>query len=104
VHSRGVGNVVYKAFSATQQEWRETRLIKLEGIELLHEVRHAPVTFQEYIDANVDLRIIIIGDHVFPAAITRSKLTIPSTVEWISDGRELRRRSCLIMLCACAVS
>jgi glutathione synthase/RimK-type ligase-like ATP-grasp enzyme len=67
--SRGFRSVVYKSFSATESEWRETRLLRSEELGLLDQVRHAPVIFQEYIDAVYDLRITVVGDDVFPAAI-----------------------------------
>lgn len=67
--SRGYRNVVYKAFSATEQEWRETRLLKQDELELLDNVRYAPLIFQEYIEAEYDLRVTVVGDEVFPAAI-----------------------------------
>jgi glutathione synthase/RimK-type ligase-like ATP-grasp enzyme len=65
----GDRGTIYKAFSATRQAWRETRLLRREEIELLDSVRHAPVIFQEYIEAEVDLRITVVGGKIFPAAI-----------------------------------
>jgi glutathione synthase/RimK-type ligase-like ATP-grasp enzyme len=64
--SRGV---IYKAFSATEQAWRETRLLREAEEGLLEQVRHAPVIFQEYIPAGVVLRVTIVGDAMFAAAI-----------------------------------
>jgi glutathione synthase/RimK-type ligase-like ATP-grasp enzyme len=69
VHELGVGRVIYKAFSATEQDWRETRLLREEELDKLENVRYAPVIFQSYIEADVDLRITVVGDEVFPAAI-----------------------------------
>jgi glutathione synthase/RimK-type ligase-like ATP-grasp enzyme len=66
---RGHGRTIYKAFSATEQHWRETRLLRPEELALLDSVRYAPVIFQEYIPARVDLRITVIGEEIFPAAI-----------------------------------
>lgn len=68
------GGVVYKAFSATEQTWRETRVLKAEERSLLDSVKFAPVIFQDYVPARVDLRITIVGDRVFPAEI-RSQST-----------------------------
>ena len=65
----GVEKTVYKAFSGTQQAWRETRILKPDELELIANVRYAPVIFQEYIPAGVDLRITVVGDKIFPAAI-----------------------------------
>lgn len=67
--AQGYDKTVYKAFSATETDWRETRVLKQEEVELLDNVGYAPVIFQEYIPAIYDLRITVIGDDVFPAAI-----------------------------------
>ncbi len=69
VQRLGVGRVIYKAFSATEQEWRETRLLREDELAKMENVRYAPVIFQSYIEAEVDLRITIVGDQVFAAAI-----------------------------------
>lgn len=69
VQAHGVGHTVYKAFSATQQLWRETRLIKAEELALIENVKFAPVIFQEYIPAQYDLRITVVGEEIFAAAI-----------------------------------
>lgn len=69
ISRRGSDRVIYKAFSGTEQEWRETRVVKDDELALIDNVRYAPVIFQEYVDADVDLRITVIGDEVFPAAI-----------------------------------
>ena len=61
--------VVFKAFSALPDEWRETRLLGREELDMLSNVRYAPVIFQEYIDATYDLRVTVVGDRIFPAAI-----------------------------------
>ena len=69
VDARGYRGVVYKAFSATETEWRETRILRQEELALLDHVRYAPVIFQEYIEALYDLRVTIVGEEVFSAAI-----------------------------------
>ena len=69
VDARGYRGVVYKAFSATETEWRETRLLRREELPLLDHVRYAPVIFQEYIEALYDLRVTVVGDEVLAAAI-----------------------------------
>jgi glutathione synthase/RimK-type ligase-like ATP-grasp enzyme len=60
---------IYKCFSATREDWRETRIMHTDELELLENVRYAPVIFQEYVPADVDLRVTIIGDKTFAAAI-----------------------------------
>jgi hypothetical protein len=69
VEELGVGKVIYKAFSATEQDWRETRLLRQEELDKIENVKYAPVIFQSYIEADVDLRITVVGDRIFPAAI-----------------------------------
>ena len=66
---RGHDRTVYKSFSATEKEWRETRLLRREEIHLLHQVRHAPVIFQEYVETGYDLRVTVVGAEIFTAAI-----------------------------------
>jgi glutathione synthase/RimK-type ligase-like ATP-grasp enzyme len=77
VDALGYRNVVYKTFSSTQDEWRETRVLRAEEIPLLHMVRHAPVIFQEYVPAAFDLRVTVIRDDVFAAAIHSQESDYP---------------------------
>ena len=60
---------ICKAFSATQDNWRETRLVGEQELVNIDSVRFAPVIFQSYIEAIYDLRITVVGDDIFPAAI-----------------------------------
>jgi hypothetical protein len=69
IASIGAARTIYKAFSATERDWRETRLLHPNELPLLDHVRLAPVIFQEYVPAEVDLRVTIVGSHQFPAAI-----------------------------------
>ena len=69
VADHGPTDTVYKAFSGTERAWRETRVFDEDETALLDAVQHAPVIFQEYVPADVDLRITVMGDHIFPAAI-----------------------------------
>ena len=65
----GVGKVIYKAFSATEADWRETRILREDELAKLENVKYAPVIFQSYVEAEVDLRITVVGEQIFPAAI-----------------------------------
>ena len=56
---------VFKTFSCTHQVWRETRLVGPAERDALEAVRVAPVIFQEYIQAGVDVRVTIVGRRVF---------------------------------------
>ena len=69
IDGEGAAGTIYKAFSATEQAWRETRLLKTEERTGLDAVRFAPVIFQEHVRANIDLRITVVGDSVFAAEI-----------------------------------
>jgi len=69
ITEQGYERTIYKAFSATEQEWRETRLLQSEELALVDNVQYAPAIFQEYIEAQYDLRITIVGDNIFSAAI-----------------------------------
>ena len=60
---------IYKAFTGTQEAWRETRLLKENELALIDSVRYAPVIFQRYVEAQFDLRITVVGEDIFPAAI-----------------------------------
>jgi glutathione synthase/RimK-type ligase-like ATP-grasp enzyme len=59
---------IYKAFAGSEAAWRETRLLKREEMGVLDNIRFAPVIFQEYVPGT-DLRITVVGDEIFPAAI-----------------------------------
>lgn len=72
IEELGVGRVVHKTFVATEEFWRETRVVRENEFSLLEAVRHAPVIFQELIEAEADIRVIVIGEHIFAVAITRA--------------------------------
>jgi len=69
IERTGAGNVVYKSFSAHEHAWRETRLLRHDELALLDRVRYAPVIFQEFVPAEADLRVTIMGEQCFAAAI-----------------------------------
>jgi glutathione synthase/RimK-type ligase-like ATP-grasp enzyme len=77
IDRHGYRNVVFKSFSATQTEWRETRLLGREELHALDNVRHAPVIFQEYVEAAHDLRVTVVGRQVFAAAIHSQETAYP---------------------------
>jgi glutathione synthase/RimK-type ligase-like ATP-grasp enzyme len=77
VEAQGVGNTVFKTFSCTHAIWRETRLVRAEELDALDSVRLAPVIFQEYVPAEADLRITVVGDHIYPAAIHSAQTGYP---------------------------
>ena len=69
IEEEGEQGTIYKAFSATETSWRETRLLQPQELNQLAAVKYAPVIFQEHIKADIDLRITVIGDEIFPAEI-----------------------------------
>jgi Glutathione synthase/Ribosomal protein S6 modification enzyme (glutaminyl transferase) len=73
----GVGRTIYKAFSGTREAWRETRLVKEDEVPLMEAVRFAPVIFQRYIEAKVDLRVTVVGNEIFSAALYSQQSTYP---------------------------
>jgi glutathione synthase/RimK-type ligase-like ATP-grasp enzyme len=77
VDGRAYRDVICKAFSATEQQWRETRLVGEPELAALENVRYAPVIFQEYVPAEVDLRVTVVGEELFAAAIYSQESDYP---------------------------
>ena len=65
----GIERTVYKTFLASEQHWRETRILRPEEVGLLDRVALAPVIFQEYVPAEADVRVTVVGDRMFATAI-----------------------------------
>jgi hypothetical protein len=61
---------IYKTFLATEEHWRETRILRHEEFELLDRVRLAPVIFQQFVPAVADIRVTVVGERLFATAIT----------------------------------
>lgn len=76
IKSRGIGNVIFKAFAGTPQSWRETRLVGEEELGKIEMVKYAPVIFQSYIKGT-DIRVTVIGNHIFAAEIDISNGDYP---------------------------
>ena len=70
----GLGKVICKAFSATRENWRETRMVGEAEYALLDQVAVAPVIFQEFVPAEVDLRVTVVGEELYAAAIHSQEL------------------------------
>jgi glutathione synthase/RimK-type ligase-like ATP-grasp enzyme len=69
VEEVGMDQVIYKSFYASFDAWRETRRLRANELDLLDATRYAPVIFQEYIPATLDLRITVIGEQIFASAV-----------------------------------
>jgi glutathione synthase/RimK-type ligase-like ATP-grasp enzyme len=88
INEVGLGRTVFKAFLASLDAWRETRLVLQEDVDRLDLVRLAPVIFQEYVDG-VDLRITIIGDRVFAGAIDARRTRYPVDMRMVVGEAEV---------------
>lgn len=77
IETHDPGQTVFKTFSATHAIWRETRIVREEELAVLDNVRHAPVIFQEYVPADIDLRVTVVGDQIFPTAIHSQETDYP---------------------------
>lgn len=69
IQSQGAANVVRKAFRNIPQAPRETALLKEGDLELIESVRYAPVIFQRFVPADVDLRVTVVENEILAAAI-----------------------------------
>lgn len=63
------GGVVRKAFRNIAEAPRSTELVSTEDLARIDDVRYAPVTFQAFVPATLDLRVIVVEDDVFATAI-----------------------------------
>jgi len=65
----GPSRTVYKTFLASEECWRETRVLRDTELGLLDRVQLAPVIFQEYVPAVEDIRVTVIGPRLYATAI-----------------------------------
>ena len=85
----GLGRTVFKAFLASLEAWRETRLIEQADLDRLDLVRYAPVIFQEYVEG-VDLRVTIVGDRMFAAEIDARATSYPVDMRMVISEAEVK--------------
>lgn len=69
VDEMGAERTVFKTFLASETHWRETRVLRQEELALLDRVALAPVIFQEYVTAEADVRVTVVGDRMFATEI-----------------------------------
>jgi hypothetical protein len=74
------GPVIYKAFLASAMAWRETRVLRPEDRAMLANVRYAPVIFQGFVPARLDLRVSVIGERILAAAAETATGEYPADV------------------------
>jgi glutathione synthase/RimK-type ligase-like ATP-grasp enzyme len=89
VEEVGIGRTVFKAFLASLECWRETRLVGSADLEKIDLVRYAPVIFQQYIEG-VDLRITVVGEEVFAAEIDARNTSYPTDMRMVIGEAPLR--------------
>lgn len=85
----GVRKTVFKAFLASIEEWRETRLIEMSDLARLDSVRYAPVIFQEYIDG-VDLRITVVGERLYAAEVDARRTSYPYDMRMVIGEADIK--------------
>jgi glutathione synthase/RimK-type ligase-like ATP-grasp enzyme len=91
------GRVVVKALSsfaihddAGREQVVFTSELAAEHLAHLDELALSPMTFQEHLDKTVELRVTLIGERVFAAAIDSQALE-RSRVDWRREGSQLVR-------------
>lgn len=65
----GPGRVVRKAFRNLLQAPRETSVVREQDLALIDSVRYAPVIFQRFVPAELDLRVTVVEEEIFAASI-----------------------------------
>lgn len=83
------GKTVFKAFLASAEAWRETRVVEQEDLDRIDLVRYAPVIFQEYI-AGVDLRVTVIGESIFAVEIDATETSYPFDMRMVVGEAEIQ--------------
>jgi glutathione synthase/RimK-type ligase-like ATP-grasp enzyme len=63
------GQTVFKVLAGARQIFVETRRFRKRDLRELGSLRYAPVIFQELIEAELDIRVTIVDEEVFPVAI-----------------------------------
>jgi glutathione synthase/RimK-type ligase-like ATP-grasp enzyme len=85
----GLKKTVFKAFLASTEDWRETRLVEATDLPRLDSVRYAPVIFQEYIEG-VDLRITVVGDRLYTAEIDVRRTSYPCDMRMVIGEADIK--------------
>lgn len=89
------GRVVVKAlssFAIYDEAGREqvvfTSQLRAEDLAHLDQLALAPMTFQEHLEKRVELRVTLIGERVFAAAVDSQALE-RSRIDWRKEGSQL---------------
>lgn len=84
------GNVIYKQFIALPEAWWETRRLREAETKVADAaIRLAPVIFQRHVAAVADLRVTIVGDEMFAAAVDLSDLSYDVDVRLNLNARHV---------------
>jgi glutathione synthase/RimK-type ligase-like ATP-grasp enzyme len=84
------GDVIYKQFIALPGAWSETRRLGEAETRLTDEsIRLAPVIFQGHVAAVSELRVTIVGDDVFAAAVDLSTLSYDVDIRMNVDAKHV---------------
>ncbi|NQX26479.1 alpha-L-glutamate ligase [Microbacteriaceae bacterium VKM Ac-2854] len=84
----GVGQVIAKPFLERVDAWRETRILDHNDVERLDQVRLAPTLLQEYVPG-VDLRVTVVGHHVYATEIDASATSYPADMRMVLGEAEV---------------
>lgn len=69
IDDRRPQTIICKTFIAQEMHWRETRAVGPAEEEALDTLRLAPAIFQEFVEAEADVRVTIFGDRLLAAEI-----------------------------------
>jgi glutathione synthase/RimK-type ligase-like ATP-grasp enzyme len=84
------GDVIYKQFIALPESWSETRKLGDAETKVADAtIRLAPVIFQQHVAAVADLRVTIIGDEAFAAAVDVRTLAYDVDVRMNLDAKHV---------------
>jgi glutathione synthase/RimK-type ligase-like ATP-grasp enzyme len=84
------GDVIYKQFIALPEVWSETRRLREAETKIADAaIRLAPVIFQRHVAAVADLRVTIIGDDIFAAAVDIGALSYDVDVRLNLNARHV---------------
>ena len=68
-----------------------TSIVKNDDMEEIDRVKYAPALFQEYIEKDLELRITVVGDKVFPVEI-HSQGSEKAKIDWRKDTLNLKHK------------
>jgi glutathione synthase/RimK-type ligase-like ATP-grasp enzyme len=81
--------VVCKAFLASADAWRATRLVEEADLARIDAVALAPVVFQQYVPG-VDLRVTVVAEQVFTVEIDARSTRYPVDMRMVLGESEVR--------------